>query len=85
MFDDRTEPTIAPAGDALDEGGLGVVPLELYASITTQVVAQQGDLALQLNRGDTCILFRDGKEVDRFSGNQDINSVRERIEKVIAL
>ncbi|MCA8956933.1 MAG: thioredoxin [Planctomycetes bacterium] len=31
----------------------------------------------------TCIFFKGGKEVDRFSGNMDINSVRQRVEKVL--
>jgi thioredoxin 1 len=31
----------------------------------------------------TCILFKSGKEVDRFQGNQDINAIRERVEKVL--
>ncbi len=32
----------------------------------------------------TCIFFKDGKEVDRFSGNQDIRSVRQRVDKVLS-
>ncbi len=32
----------------------------------------------------TCIFFKDGKEVDRFIGNLDLRSVRQRIEKVMA-
>jgi len=31
----------------------------------------------------TCIMFKEGREVDRFTGNQDINSIRERIEKLM--
>ncbi len=31
----------------------------------------------------TCLLFKGGKEVDRFQGNQDISSVRGRVEKVM--
>jgi thioredoxin 1 len=31
----------------------------------------------------TCILFRNGKEVDRFMGNQDLRAVRERVNKVL--
>jgi thioredoxin 1 len=31
----------------------------------------------------TCILFRAGKEVDRFMGNQDLRSVRDRVTKVL--
>ncbi len=32
----------------------------------------------------TCILFKDGKEVDRFMGLQDLNAVKQRVEKVLA-
>ena len=31
----------------------------------------------------TCIFFRGGKEVDRFSGNQDLRTVKDRVEKVL--
>lgn len=31
----------------------------------------------------TCVIFKEGKEVDRFQGNQDITAVRERVEKVL--
>jgi thioredoxin 1 len=31
----------------------------------------------------TCLLFKEGKEVDRFQGNQDISAVRERVEKLM--
>lgn len=32
----------------------------------------------------TCIFFDGGKEVDRFQGNLDLRSVKERVEKVVA-
>ena len=32
----------------------------------------------------TCIFFKGGQEVDRFSGNQDLNAIKERVEKVLA-
>jgi thioredoxin 1 len=32
----------------------------------------------------TCIFFKDGKEVDRFLGNQDIRTVKARVDKVLA-
>lgn len=32
----------------------------------------------------TCIFFKSGKEVDRFSGNADLRSVKERVEKVLS-
>jgi thioredoxin 1 len=32
----------------------------------------------------TCIFFKTGKEVARFVGNQDLRSVKERVEKVLA-
>jgi len=31
----------------------------------------------------TCIFFKDGREVDRIQGDQDINSLRARINKVL--
>lgn len=31
----------------------------------------------------TCILFKNGKEVDRFMGNKDLRSVKERVDKVL--
>ena len=31
----------------------------------------------------TCIFFKEGREVDRFIGNQDLRSVKERVEKVV--
>jgi thioredoxin 1 len=32
----------------------------------------------------TCIFFKGGKEVDRFSGVQDLRTVKDRVEKVIS-
>ncbi len=32
----------------------------------------------------TCIFFQQGKEVDRFIGNSDLRSVKQRVEKVLA-
>ena len=32
----------------------------------------------------TCIFFRDGKEVDRFTGNVDMRTIQEHIERVLA-
>lgn len=31
----------------------------------------------------TVIFFKDGREVDRFVGNQDLRAVKERVEKVL--
>ncbi len=31
----------------------------------------------------TCIFFKTGKEVDRFVGNLDLRSIKERVEKVL--
>jgi len=31
----------------------------------------------------TCIFFKEGREVDRFIGNQDLRSVKERVEKIV--
>ncbi len=32
----------------------------------------------------TCIFFKTGKEVDRFMGNLDLRSIKEKIEKVVS-
>ena len=32
----------------------------------------------------TCIFFKTGKEVDRFTGNPDLRSVKDRVDKVLA-
>ncbi|MHC4516872.1 MAG: thioredoxin [Planctomycetota bacterium] len=32
----------------------------------------------------TVIIFKDGREVDRFMGNQDLHSVKQRVEKTLA-
>ena len=48
VLEDRAEPAVASAGDAFDERGRGVVPTQLHAPITTQVVAQEVDLAPQV-------------------------------------
>lgn len=48
-------------------------------------IDQAADTAAQFGVASvpTCIFFKDGKEVDRFVGNQDLRSVRQRIEKVL--
>ncbi len=32
----------------------------------------------------TCILFKSGKEVDRFTGSQDLRFIKDRVDKVLA-
>ncbi len=32
----------------------------------------------------TCIFFKTGKEVDRFMGNLDLRSIKEKVEKVVS-
>ena len=51
VLDHRAEAAIAAADEALDHGGLGVVPLELDAVVAPELVAQQVDLALELLAG----------------------------------
>lgn len=46
--------------------------------------AQETSAQFGVSSVPTCIFFKDGKEVDRFIGNLDIRSVRQRIEKVMA-
>jgi thioredoxin 1 len=31
----------------------------------------------------TCVFFKDGREVDRIQGDQDINTLRDRVNKII--
>src|SRR5690606_23169559 len=53
LLDDRAEPAVAAAEEALDEAGAGVVPLELHAlgPLGLHGVTQQVDLAAQLGLG----------------------------------
>ena len=48
LLDDRTQTPIAAGHQALNEGGLGVVPAQLHAFGAPGVLAQQVDLAFQL-------------------------------------
>lgn len=36
-----------------------------------------------INSVPTCVFFKEGKEVDRFVGNQDLRSVKDRVDKVL--
>src|SRR4051794_36589781 len=50
-LDHRAEPAVAARRDALDEGRLRVVPLELHPAVALERVAQQPDLAGELGDG----------------------------------
>ena len=45
--------------------------------------AQDTAANLQILSVPTCIFFRDGKEVDRFTGNADIRTVKGHIDRVL--
>ncbi|MBP8302119.1 MAG: thioredoxin [Planctomycetes bacterium] len=45
--------------------------------------AQDAAASLGIMSVPTCIFFRDGKEVDRFTGNQDLRTVKSHIDRVI--
>ena len=71
---------LAPTIDAVAEeynGKLSVykVDIDQAPNATTQ---------FGISGVPTCIFFANGKEVDRFQGNLDLRSVKERVEKVVA-
>ncbi len=45
--------------------------------------AQDAAASLGIMSVPTCIFFRDGKEVDRFTGNVDIRTVKSHVERVL--
>ncbi len=45
--------------------------------------AQDTAATLKILSVPTCIFFRDGKEVDRFTGNADIRTVKGHIDRVL--
>ena len=48
LLDDGADAPVAARSDPLDQGGLGVVPAQLYGAVAPQVVAQERNLALEL-------------------------------------
>ena len=48
-------------------------------------VEEAGETAIRLDivGVPTCVLFKDGREFDRFQGNPDITAIRERVEKMM--
>ena len=59
------------------EGRLDVFKVDIDQA---QETAQQFDI-----RGvPTCVFLRTGEVVDRFAGNLDLRSIKERVEKVLA-
>ena len=45
--------------------------------------AQSAVSQLGIQGVPTCVFFKSGREVDRIQGDQDINSLRERVNKVL--
>lgn len=71
---------LAPTIDAVAkeyEGRLSVYKVDIDK-------AQDTAATFGISGVPTCIFFRDGKEVDRFVGVQDLRAVKERVEKVLA-
>jgi len=70
---------LAPTMEAVAKeysGRLDVYNIDVEESGTTAV--QFGVTSVP-----TVILFKDGREVDRFMGNQDLHSVKQRVEKTL--
>ena len=45
--------------------------------------AQEAAASLGIMSVPTCVFFRDGKEVDRFMGNQDLRTVTGHVDRVL--
>lgn len=45
--------------------------------------AQDATASLGIMSVPTCVFFKDGKEVDRFTGNADLRTVKSHIDRVI--
>ncbi len=56
--------------------------LDVYAMDVEEAIDTAGQFGV--TGVPTVIIFKDGKEVDRFIGNQDIHSVKARVEKTLA-
>ena len=72
--------TLAPTIDAVaDEyqGKLNVFKVDIDK-------AQETAAQFSIRGVPTCVFLKDGREVDRFSGVQDLRSVKDRVDKVLA-
>ncbi len=72
--------TLAPTIDAVAEeydGKLGVYKVDIDK-------AQNTAAHFGIQGVPTCVFIKEGKEVDRFSGVQDLRSVKDRVDKVLA-
>jgi thioredoxin 1 len=70
---------LAPTIDAVAgqyEGKLAVYKIDIDS-------AQETASNFGISSVPTCIFFRDGKEVERFYGNQDLRTVKSHVEKVL--
>ena len=70
---------LAPTIDAVSEEYSG--KLKVYKIDIDQSPNTTGQFGIQ--GVPTCILFKNGVEVDRFMGNQDLRSVKARVNKVL--
>jgi thioredoxin 1 len=71
---------LAPTLDAI--AGEYASRLEVYKVDIDQ--AQETAASYGILGVPTCIFFKGGKEVDRFTGALDLRSVKDRVEKVLA-
>jgi len=46
--------------------------------------AQEAASSLGIMSVPTCIFFRDGKEIERFTGNADLRTVTDHVDRVLA-
>ena len=56
--------------------------LDVYGMDVEEAIGTAGQFGV--TGVPTVIIFKDGKEVDRFIGNQDIHSVKARVEKTLS-
>ena len=71
---------LAPTIDAVADEYAG--KLQVYTVDIDHAPNAAGHFGIQ--GVPTCILFRDGQEKDRFAGNHDLRSIKERVEKILA-
>jgi len=72
--------TLAPTIDAVADEYQG--KLDVYKVDIDK--AQETAAQFGIQGVPTCVFLKDGREVDRFSGVQDLRAVKVRVEKVLA-
>jgi thioredoxin len=73
--------TLAPTIDAVAGDYKG--RLEVYKVDIDQ--AEHASTRFGIASVPTCVFLRDGKEVDRFVGALDVRSIKQRVERVLAV